>query len=138
MPLRFVVAIGAKVMNTCSAFRRTGLVASGVLVGLLAGGSAFADDGVPIKITNDSTTDIVVTVYDLNASPRRIVVSGQRITGFSTIPISVTPGPDGMGHVSWTAITADGDGRLCGRANRQSIGNDAEIHVHADSPCSST
>jgi len=125
-------------MNSSSVLDKTVLMAASVLACLLAGSSAFADDGIPLKITNDSTTDIVVTVTDLNASPRRIVVSGQRISGFSTIPISVTPGPDGMGNVSWTATTVDSDGRLCGRDDRQNLGNDTEVHVHADSPCTST
>jgi hypothetical protein len=125
-------------MNIVGTIGRTGLMAASLLAAMICSGAALADDGVPLKIMNDGTTDIVVTVYDLNASPRRIVVSGQRISGFSTIPISVTPGPDGMGNVSWTAITVDSDGRLCGRANRQSLANDTEIHVHADSPCEST
>jgi hypothetical protein len=108
------------------------------IAALLASGSTFADDGVPLKITNDGTTDIVVTVYDLNASPRRVVVASQRINGFSTVSISVTAGADGMGSVSWTATTVDSDSRLCGRANRQNLANDTEVRVHADSPCSST
>jgi hypothetical protein len=117
---------------------KPGLVAAGVLSALLASASALADDGVPLKIINDGTTDIVVTVYDLNASPRRVVVASQRINGFSAVPISVTAGEDGMGNVSWTATTVDSDGRLCGRASRQNLANDSEVHVHADTPCSST
>ncbi len=108
------------------------------LAGTLASAAAFADDGVPLKITNDGTTDIVVTVYDLNASPQRVVVASQRINGFSTVAISVTAGADGMGNVSWTATTVDTDSRLCGRANRQSLTNDTEVSVHADMPCAST
>lgn len=103
---------------------------------LLTSGAAFADDGVPIKITNDGTTDIVVTVYDLNTVPHRVVVSGQRINGFSTVPISVTAGPDGMGHVSWTATSVDHDTRLCGHENKRGLGTDALVNVHADTDCS--
>jgi hypothetical protein len=105
---------------------------------VLTGGAALADDGVPIKITNDGTTDILVTVYDMNTVPHRIVVSGQRINGFSTVPISVTAGPDGMGHVSWTATSVDHETRLCGHENALDLGNDALVNVHADTNCSET
>jgi Na+(H+)/acetate symporter ActP len=125
-------------MITFNGSVKPGLIAAGVLAALLASGSALADDGVPLKITNDGTTDIVVTVYDLNASPRRVVVAAQRINGFATVPISVTAGADGMGNVAWTATTVDGVGRLCGRADRQNLANDTEVHVHADAPCTAT
>jgi hypothetical protein len=105
---------------------------------MLAGGTAFADDGVAIKITNDGTTDILVTVYDLNTGPHRVVVAGQRINGFSTVPISVTAGPDGMAHVSWTATSVDHETRLCGHENKRDLGNDALVNVHADTDCSET
>ena len=125
-------------MITVNGSVKPGLMVAGVLATLLASGSALADDGVPLKIINDGTTDILVTVYDLNASPRRVVVAGQRINGFSAVPISVTAGADGMGNVSWTATTGDRDGRLCGRADRQNLANDTEVHVRADTPCTST
>ncbi len=112
---------------------------AGTLVAcLLASGAALADDGVPIKIMNDGTSDILVTVYDLNTNPRRIVVAGQRINGFSTVPISVTAGPDGLGHVSWTATSVDRDTRLCGHEDMRNVATDALVHVHADTDCSET
>jgi hypothetical protein len=111
------------------------LAGSALGCALLAGGAAFADDGVPIKITNDGTTDILVTVYDMNTVPHRVVVSGQRINGFSTVPVSVTAGPDGMGHISWTATSVDHDTRLCGHENALALGNDALVNVHADTDC---
>jgi hypothetical protein len=114
------------------------LGACAMLALVLASGAALADDGVPIKITNDGTTDIVVTVYDMNTTPHRVVVSGQRINGFSTVPVSVTPGPDGMGHVSWTATSVDHDTRMCGHENQRGLANDALVNVHADTSCSET
>ena len=38
---------------------------------LLMAGTALAGEGVDVKITNDGTQDIVVTVYDTSTSPRR-------------------------------------------------------------------
>jgi hypothetical protein len=102
------------------------------------GASALADSGVPITITNDGTSDIVVTVYDLNASPRRVVVPGERINGFSSIPISVTPGQDGTGHVAWTATAVDANSHLCGHENRQGLQSAESVHVHADMTCTSS
>jgi hypothetical protein len=96
---------------------------------------ARANDGVPITIVNDGTSDIIVTVYDLNASPRRVVVPGERIGSFSSIPINVTPGNDGTGHVAWTANSVDPDSHLCGHANREGLQISASVHVHADVTC---
>jgi len=127
-----------RIMKTCKTVAKAALLAAGALTALLTSGFASADDGVPIKITNDGTTDIVVTVYDLNASPRRVVVASQRLNGFSTMAISVTAGADGMGKVAWTATTVDSDGRLCGRDDRQNLVNDAEVHVHANAACTAT
>jgi hypothetical protein len=37
---------------------------------LLLVGSAAGGEGIQVKITNDGTQDIVVTVYDMNAEPK--------------------------------------------------------------------
>jgi hypothetical protein len=108
----------------------------GIAALLLATTPAFPDDGVPIKITNDGTSDILVTVYDMSTTPKRVVVAGQRINGFSSVPISVTAGADGMGHVAWVARSADPSNRLCGQENDIRINNDESVHVHADQQCS--
>lgn len=108
----------------------------GIAALMLASGPALADDGVPIKITNDGTSDILVTVYDMSASPRRVVVAGQRINGFSSVPISVTAGADGMAHVAWIARSVDSSNRLCGQENDIRLNNDDSVHVHADAQCS--
>jgi hypothetical protein len=114
------------------------LVAGQVAALTLTGASALADSGVPITITNDGTSDILVTVYDLNASPHRAVVPGERINGFSSIPISVTPGLDGTGHVAWTATAVDSNSHLCGHENRQGLQSADSVHVHADVLCTSS
>jgi hypothetical protein len=113
-------------------------VAAQVAALTLIGASAPADSGVSITITNDGTSDIVVTVYDLNASPHRAVVPGERINGFSSIPISVTPGVDGTGHVAWMATAVDSSLHLCGHENREGLQSADSVHVHADSLCTSS
>ncbi len=110
-----------------------------VALGALALASAAASaDGVPITITNDGTDDVVVTVYDLNSHPRNIVMQGEHIGGFTSVPISVTPGADGLAHVAWSAISGSGPTRKCGNANRVDLGQDATVHVHATRDCATT
>jgi hypothetical protein len=104
---------------------------------LLFAGSAFSDDGIDVKITNDGTQDIVVTVYDLNTNPRRAVLSNARINGFTSIPISLVADANGKARISWTATSTDADFRKCGHA--QAVVGDADtVNVHADSSCGGT
>src|ERR1700679_2822869 len=62
---------------------------------------ARADDTVSITIAHDNTDDILVTVYDMNTNPHAKVLDGQRISGFASVPTSVTAGAGGTGHVYW-------------------------------------
>src|SRR5471030_2709590 len=84
--------------------------------GLFAVASAMAlgGDGLNITISNDSTKDIVLTVYDLNTDPVKRVVSSQTINGFASVSVSIVANGVGVGHLSWTAVTSDPDTRTCG------------------------
>jgi hypothetical protein len=97
---------------------------------------ARANDTVSITITNDNTDDILVTVYDMNTRPHGKVVDGQRISGFASIPVSVTAGAGGTGHVYWRATTLDPDMPQCGRRDKGGLSNGASVHVFAHSQCS--
>src|ERR1700689_1889874 len=44
-------------------------------------------NGIDVKITNDGTENIVVTVYDTSTQPNSVVLAHQRINGFSTVPV---------------------------------------------------
>ena len=107
----------------------------GFLLTLLVGTTAVADDMVAIKITNDDADDILVTVYDMNTEPPAAVVFRQRINGFAWIPVSVTAGRAGFGHVRWTATSAQVGARRCGQHDSRGLGNDESVPVFADSPC---
>jgi hypothetical protein len=102
---------------------------------LASAGSAFAD-GVQLKITNDGTQDIVVTVYDMNVEPRRIVLQNARVNGFTSVPISAVGDATGRANLAWTATSADPASPKCGHDNSLGLGNDSAINVHADSNCS--
>jgi len=54
---------------------------------LLMIGTVLGGEGVQVKITNDGAQDIVVTVYDMNAKPRAILLQNARINGFTSAPV---------------------------------------------------
>jgi hypothetical protein len=97
--------------------------------------AAPSDDTVTIRIYNDGADTMVVTVYDMNAQPPGAVLASQRINGFAWIPVSVTAGPVGNGHVMWIARTADGSFHKCGDQDRRGLANDDSVGVFADSRC---
>jgi len=101
----------------------------------LTGATAFGDDMVSLKISNDGTDDILVTVYDMNAEPPGAVIVRQRISGFAWIPVSVTAGRAGFGHIQWTATSAVSGKHRCGRGDTRGLENDDSVSVYADSPC---
>jgi hypothetical protein len=99
-------------------------------------GTAFGGEGIQVKITNDGTQDIVVTVYDMNASPQKIVLQNARINGFTSVPISAIGDANGRANISWTATSADSNSPRCGHGSPAGLGNDSSVSVHADSSCS--
>jgi hypothetical protein len=107
-----------------------------ILASLPLMGTALGGEGVQIKITNDGTQDIVVTVYDMNAQPKRIVLQNARINGFTSVPISAIGDAAGRANLSWTATSTDAASPKCGHADSVSLGNDSAVNVHADSSCS--
>jgi hypothetical protein len=102
---------------------------------LLGNAAAIADDPLTIRIYNDEADDIVVSVYDMNAHPPQPVVSNQRINGFAWIPVSVTAGAVGKGHLKWIARTVDPGFRRCEFQEMRGVANDALVYVSADSSC---
>jgi hypothetical protein len=99
---------------------------------LLLASTAFA--GVDVKITNDGTQDIVVTVYDMSTSPQRVVLTNARINGFTSVPISVVADATGRANLSWTATSTDPVFPKCGHEDTV-VSNSASVKVHADSSC---
>jgi hypothetical protein len=91
--------------------------------------------GVQVKITNDGTQDIVVTVYDMNAQPHRILLQNERINGFTSEPISAVADATGRANLSWTATSADTTATRCGHDETLGLNNDSAVNVHADSSC---
>ncbi len=107
----------------------------GMLLTMAVSATAVGDDMLSLRISNDGSDDILVTVYDMNAEPPGAVVVRQRINGFAWIPVSVTTDSMGTGHVRWTATSAAPGQRLCGHHGDRGLGNDDSVRVFADSPC---
>jgi hypothetical protein len=92
---------------------------------LLMIGTALGGEGVQVKITNDGTRDIVVTVYDMNAQPQRILLQNARINGFTSAPVSAMADAAGRANLSWTATSADPVSKKCGHDDTLGLGNDS-------------
>ena len=101
---------------------------------LHVGGVALGGEGVQVKIMNDGTEDVVVTVYDMNTQPQRVVLTNAHINGFTSVSVSLVGDESGRAKLSWTATSTDGVNRKCGHASA-SAGNDDTVNVHADSIC---
>lgn len=101
---------------------------------LLMAGTALAGEGVDVKITNDGTQDIVVTVYDTSTSPRRVVITNARMNGFTSLPVSLNADATGRANLSWTAISTDREFRKCGHDDTV-VAKSGSVKVHADSSC---
>jgi hypothetical protein len=113
--------------------RKAGFLVAAPLL-LAACAALGSGDGMSVKITNDGTEDIVVTVYDMTAGPNAVVLSHAHINGFTTIPVSVAPDASGRANLAWTAVTADPRDRKCGH-EEVAVGDAATVTVHADSSC---
>ena len=105
-----------------------------LILPLVSRNAAVGADGVQVTITNDGTEDIMVTVYDMNTHPHRVVLVNTRINGFTSVPISLVGDRVGRAKLSWTATSADAASRKCGHA-RSVVGDDGTVNVHADSRC---
>jgi hypothetical protein len=98
-------------------------------------GTTFGDDTLGIRVYNDTAEEIVVTVYDMNATPPGPVLVRQTINGFAWIPALVTPGFEGNGHVRWTAETTGTSFHRCGHAEGRALIEDAMLRVFTNSEC---
>jgi hypothetical protein len=97
--------------------------------------AAFADGSVTIHLANDSTDNLLVTLYDRNLKRHQVVLSGQVIYGNASISTTISADATGQGHVYWTAITTDRDMRQCGHSEKRGVNDGETIHVTADGSC---
>jgi hypothetical protein len=107
----------------------------GMLLFLLSANAALSSDGIKVKIMNDTSSNVVVTVIDMNATPEQVVVSNETIYAFASHSIQISPDSRGYGHVRWTANSGDAGNRTCGQKERNELSADDVVHVRADSSC---
>lgn len=116
-------------------FRRlTQRLLQGLLI--VTSASAVSGEGLSVTINNNTTRNLIVTVYDLNASPVIRVLSSQTINGFASLSVTIMADDSGQGHLSWTARTVDQDMRMCGRRDKPNLNDGDTVNVYTDSDCS--
>jgi hypothetical protein len=93
-------------------------------------------NGVDVVITNDSTDDVMVTVYDTSTHPSSMLLASERINGFTKIPVALSLDETGRGNVAWTAVSVDPRSRKCGHATSTGLTDSQAVSVHVDSECS--
>ncbi len=102
---------------------------------LLSAGAALGSDGLSVKVTNDTSTSVVVTVIDMNANPEQAVIANETIYGFASLSIRVSPDASGYGHIRWTATSGSAGSRICGHKERERLSAESVVHVFANGSC---
>jgi hypothetical protein len=92
-------------------------------------------DGLMITVKNDSSDNLLVTVYDRSTTPPQRVVSRTPIYGNASISVSITLDSAGRGHLSWTAMSIDPDMRMCGTGDEANLNDGDTVNVHAGDDC---
>jgi hypothetical protein len=111
-------------------------VTAGLLL-LWGAATAFAD-GVQVKIANNGTQDLVVTVYDTSTQPAKTILTDARINGFTSISVSLLTDATGKANVAWTATSVDATNRKCGHASSAGLADAGTVSVSAESACSTS
>jgi hypothetical protein len=115
-----------------------GLMLSCLPLLLVSAAAVGGLNGVDVVINNDSTDDVMVTVYDTSTHPSSMILASERINGFTRIPVSLSLDENGRGNVAWTAVSVDPRSRRCGHATNTGLMDSQAVNVHADSECSNT
>jgi len=102
---------------------------------LICSSASGGDDVLTITINNNTSDNLLVTVYDQNTRPAQQVLSSTAIYGNASMTVSISPDGSGMGHLSWTAMTIDHDMRQCGHNDKAGMSDGDTVNVRADSDC---
>ena len=100
--------------------------------------SVFAQTGggITLTINNNTSDNLLVTIYDVGVSPRQTILSNRPIYGNASITVSISEDASGSGHVRWTAMSQDPDMRMCGHEDKANLNNGDTVSVYADGDCS--
>ncbi len=111
------------------------IIALAYLLLFFRSAAVLGGDGLMITINNDSSDNLLVTVYDRSTTPPQQVISRTAIYGNASISVSISADSSGHGHLSWTAMTIDHDMRKCGHSDKANLNDGDTVNVHADSDC---
>ena len=114
---------------------RTSIALGYLTFWLICASASGGDDVLAITISNNTSNNLLVTVYDQNTTPSQRVLSTTEIYGNASIPVSISPDGSGKGHLSWTAMTADQDMRQCGHGDQSGLNDGDTVNVQTDSDC---
>jgi hypothetical protein len=92
--------------------------------------------GIMLTISNNTSDNLLVTIYDVGVSPRQTILSNRAIYGNASITVSISEDASGSGHVYWTAMSQDSDMRMCGHEDKANLKNGDAVSVYADGDCS--
>jgi hypothetical protein len=119
-----------------SAFNRRASALAALLLSL-GSLSVFAQEGtIMLTINNNTSGPLLVTVYDMAASPRAQLLANRAIYGNASVTVSVMQDASGKGHVRWTAMNQDPDMRMCGHDDKTDLNDGDTVNVYADGDCS--
>lgn len=97
--------------------------------------AVFAQDAFMITVLNDTTDNLLVTVYDESTSPPQVVISRRPLYGNASISVLVGEDSSGRGHLYWSAISLDSDMRMCGHHDSPNLNDGDTVKVYVDSDC---
>jgi hypothetical protein len=113
------------------------VAAAAVLICALTSLTADAQEGggVMITIRNDTTDNLLVTIYDMGTSPRQQVLSDRPLYGNASLTVSITQDASGKGHLWWRAMSLDRDMRQCGHDETSDLNDGDTVNVSAGDDC---
>lgn len=97
--------------------------------------TVFAQDAFKITVRNDTSDNLLVTVYDQSTAPPQLVLSRRPLYGNASISVLVGEDSSGRGHLYWSAMSLDSDMRMCGHNDTPNLNNDDTVSVYADGDC---
>jgi hypothetical protein len=97
--------------------------------------AVLGDGGLTITLQNDSSDNVLVTLYDQGTEPPQKLLSNRALYGNASMTVAISAGRQGHGHVSWTAVTADKNMRKCGQDENRHLNDGDTVTVRADSDC---
>ena len=96
---------------------------------------AFGDGDLMITIVNDSSDNVLVTIYDRSTSPPQQILAARPIYGNASLTVSISADGGGKGHLSWTAMSIDRDMRRCAAKELSNLHDGDSVNVYADNDC---